>query len=103
MIEFLLAKATMKVTDSRLEYKGSIKLCPKIMTKLGLKEYQKVDVNNKTSGYRITTYILKGKTGDCEINGAAAHLFDPGDVVHINAYGFTDDEKHTPKVYEQRR
>jgi aspartate 1-decarboxylase len=86
---FLYAKIhRMIVTDANLEYEGSITLDQTLMEQAGLLPYQQVDVYNVTRGTRLTTYAIVGPpgAGDCCLNGAAAHLAQPGDRVIVAAY-----------------
>lgn len=101
---FLYAKIhRMIVTDANLEYEGSITLDEGLMEEAGLAPYQQVDVYNVTRGTRLTTYAIVGPrgAGDCCLNGAAAHLVDPGDRVIVAAYCELEEhevEDHRPKI-----
>ena len=89
----------VEVTEANHEYKGSIKLCPNLMQQANLHEWQEVNVNSKYNRSRIKTYVIKGKVGDCELNGGAASFFKKGEKIHINAYGLVDDIKnHKPII-----
>lgn len=96
----LIAKIQeVEVTEAKHEYKGSIKLCPNLMSKADLHQWQEVEVNGKYVKERITTYVIKGEIGDCELNGGAANYFKKGDLIHINAYGLVEDIKnHKPTI-----
>lgn len=101
-IEVLKAKLTTVVTAADLEYRGSITLCPTLCKEMGIREYERVDVNNKTNGNRINTYVIYGKEGACEVNGAAAHLFNEGDVVHVNCFAQVYyDDAFEPVIIER--
>ena len=55
------------------------------------------------NGHRLTTYVIEGERGSgvIGINGAAAHLVSPGDLVIIMAYGQLDEAElaaHRPRV-----
>ena len=54
---------------------------------------QQVDVVDVTNGARLSTYVIAGDRGSGKvgINGAAAHLVHPGDIVIIIAYGLLAD------------
>jgi aspartate 1-decarboxylase len=84
-----------RVTDTNLDYYGSISIDEDIMEKAGLKENQKVDVYNCTNGSRLTTYVITAPPGSGEIimNGAAAHLVNRDDIVIIVAYGLIEEEE----------
>ena len=89
----------VEVTEANVDYKGSITLCPELMAKANLYEWQEVEVNAKHKQARIKTYIIKGDIGDCKLNGGAANYFEKGDKIHINAYGLVDNfYAHKPRI-----
>ena len=94
-IEVLKSKIKkLKIIESNIEYEGSLTLCPLIMKQAGLREYQRVDVNNLTNGNRDNTYILKSKQKDMvAINGALSLRHKQGDIIHVNAYGIIDENE----------
>jgi aspartate 1-decarboxylase len=107
-IEVLISKIRVAtVTKADLEYdRGSITLDPDFMDQAGLHEWQRVDVNNKTTGFRGNTYILAGERGKKEVcaNGALAYHIHKGDKIHINAYGMVDKMEiygHIPIFVEE--
>jgi aspartate 1-decarboxylase len=91
------------VTDSNLDYQGSITIDETLLEKAGIIPYEQVDIYNITNGERFTTYAIIGPKGSgviC-INGAAAHKAKKGDLVIIVSYaGFQDNELEgfKPKV-----
>lgn len=91
------------VTSSDLHYVGSITVDADLLDAADLLPGQQVDVVDVTNGSRLTTYVIPGERGSgilC-INGAAAHLVDPGDIVILIAYGMlADGVAHTyvPRV-----
>lgn len=86
-IEVLKSKIhTATVTEANVDYRGSITISKELMKAANLYPYEKVDVNNTSNGNRITTYVIEGKKGEVCINGAAARLFNEGDIVHILSY-----------------
>jgi len=91
------------VTSSDLHYVGSITVDADLLDAADLLPGQQVDVVDVTNGSRLTTYVIPGDRGSgivC-INGAAAHLVDPGDIVILIAYGMlADGVAHTyiPRV-----
>ena len=92
-----------KVTDSNLEYEGSIAIDANLMKKVGLCNYEKVHVLNLTNGSRLETYVIPDEPGSKSIciNGAAAHLVDPGDRVIILSYcslNVSESDAHTPTI-----
>lgn len=86
------------VTQADLNYVGSITVDVDLLEAADLLPGQQVDVVDCTNGNRLTTYAIPGARGQGEIciNGAAAHLINPGDVVILIAYSqLDDDEAHT--------
>ena len=91
------------VTDSNINYVGSVSIDRDLMDASNLLEYEKVQILNITNGNRLDTYVIEGKRGDGEIciNGAAAHLVSPKDIVIIVSYCDIEHEdlkKHKPSV-----
>jgi len=80
------------VTGSNINYVGSITIDRDLMDAAGLLENEKVHVLNVSNGNRFETYIIPGeeKSGIVCINGAAARLVQPGDIVIIISYGLFD-------------
>jgi len=76
------------VTEARVDYVGSITVDPLLLRAAGILPYTRVDVVNVAQGGRLQTYVIEGRkgSGDCCLNGAAAHLFAPGDLAIIMAY-----------------
>lgn len=84
---FLRAKIhRATVTTADLHYEGSISIDRALCRAAGLLEFEQVDVYNITNGSRFTTYVIYGEPGQIQINGAAAHLAQPGNLVIIAAY-----------------
>ncbi len=91
------------VTEANLDYVGSITIDSDLLDAADLLPGQQVDVVDVTNGARLSTYVIAGDrgSGTVGINGAAAHLVHPGDIVIIIAYGLlTDAEARSrpPKV-----
>lgn len=76
------------VTEANLEYEGSVTISPELLAATGIMENEAVNIWNVTSGTRLETYAITGKPGsrDICINGAAAHLMKPGDIVIIACF-----------------
>lgn len=74
------------VTSADLQYEGSISIDRSLCKAAGLLEFEQVDIYDITNGSRFTTYVIYGEPGQIQINGAAAHLARPGDLVIIAAY-----------------
>ncbi|HEY0214992.1 MAG TPA: aspartate 1-decarboxylase [Cellulomonas sp.] len=81
------------VTQADLHYVGSITVDAHLLAAADLLPGQQVDVVDVTNGARLTTYVIAGEAGSGQvcINGAAAHLVHPGDVVILIAYGMLAD------------
>lgn len=91
------------VTDANLHYEGSVTIDPLLMEAADIVEWEKVDVYDITNGKRLTTYAIGGErgTGVICLNGAAARLIDPGDLVIIVSYAeFSEEERvnHIPRI-----
>lgn len=98
MLKSKIHRAT--VTEADLHYEGSIGIDRALMDAAGMHPYEKVDVLNIANGARISTYIIEqpANSGDIIINGAAAHLFSPDDLVIIICYcNINADEVATHK------
>ena len=92
------------VTSCELGYEGSITIDPTLLEAADILPYEQVDVLNINNGARFTTYAILGKkrgSGQMTINGAAARMVQPGDLVIVCAYGrmeAKDARKHKPRV-----
>lgn len=77
-----------RVTEANLNYMGSITIDEDLMDAAGMLEGEQVHIVNNNNGERFITYIIKGERGSGAIclNGAAARLVQPDDVVIIMAY-----------------
>ena len=91
MLRSKIHRAT--VTETRLDYEGSITIDESLMEKAGMWSGEKVLIANVNNGNRFDTYILPGKrdSGIIAINGAAAHLCNEGDKVIIMGFELTDE------------
>ena len=89
MIEVLKSKLhCVKVTEANLNYMGSITIDEDLMDAANMIAGEKVHIVDNNNGERFETYIIKGERGSgciC-LNGAAARLVQPDDVVIIMAY-----------------
>ncbi len=77
-----------RVTEANLNYMGSITIDEDLMDAAGMLAGEQVHIVNNNNGERFVTYIIKGERGSGSIclNGAAARLVQPDDVVIIMAY-----------------
>lgn len=91
-----------RVTQADLHYEGSITLDPELLEMADILPHEQVDVLDITNGARLTTYAIPGPRGAGEIcmNGAAAHLIQPGDMIIVVSYA--DYEESELKEYEPR-
>jgi aspartate 1-decarboxylase len=83
------------VTDANLNYVGSITIDRDLIEAADIYENEKVQIVNNNNGARFETYVIPGERGSGVVclNGAAARLSHPGDIVIIISYGlFTDEE-----------
>ncbi len=80
------------VTDSNVNYEGSISIATDLMRRADLWVGERVLVTSITNGQRLETYVIEGREGggDIVINGAAAHLIGKGQMVTIMAFALTD-------------
>jgi len=91
------------VTERDVEYEGSLTLDPALMEACDMVPYERVDVYNVSGGNRFSTYLIEGErdSGDCCVNGAAAHLVELGDRLILAAYCSipeADVPTHEPRV-----
>lgn len=86
MLHSKIHRAT--VTQADLHYVGSLTIDRDLMDAAGLRPGQEVDVVDVDNGNRLTTYAIEGErgTGILCINGAAARIISPGDLVIVIAY-----------------
>lgn len=80
------------VTEARPDYEGSIGIDSVLLSAAGIEEYDRVEVYEVENGSRFATYAIRapGGSGTISVNGAAARLVSPGDLVIIAAYGTVD-------------
>lgn len=84
------------VTETRLDYEGSITIDEDLLDRAGIWVGEKVTIADVNNGSRFDTYTLPGKRGSgvIAVNGAAAHLCSEGDKIIIMAYELTDSPIH---------
>lgn len=84
---FLRAKLhRATITSADRDYEGSISIDRALCRAASLLEFEQVDVYNITNGARFTTYVIYGEPGQIQVNGAAALLVRPGDLIIVAAY-----------------
>jgi len=92
--EVLRAKIhRITVTDRNIHYEGSLTLDSGLMEAAGMVSFEKVDVYNVNNGERFSTYVIQGErgSGTCCVNGAAARLAEPGDLLIVASYAQIED------------
>lgn len=92
-----------RVTEANLNYVGSITIDEDILDKVGILPHEKVQIVNNNNGARLETYVIAGERGSKVVclNGAAARLVQPEDIIIIVSYGILSDEElkeFKPKV-----
>lgn len=101
MLKSKIHRAT--VTHAEVDYEGSLTLDPELLAAADILPYEEVHVWNVTRGSRLRTYAIAGRPGDrvvC-VNGAAAHLACPGDLIIVATFTLVSDEaarSHRPRV-----
>ncbi|NKY50233.1 aspartate 1-decarboxylase [Nocardia vermiculata] len=101
MMKSKIHRAT--VTHADLHYVGSVTVDPDLMDAADLLEGEQVCIVDIDNGSRLETYVIAGERGSgvIGINGAAAHLVKPGDLVILIAYGMMDEaelREYQPRV-----
>jgi aspartate 1-decarboxylase len=83
------------VTEADLNYVGSVTIDRTLLEAARMLPGERVDVVDVTNGNRLTTYVIEGEAGTGQIcmNGAAAHLIQPGDIAIIIAYAQMDEDE----------
>jgi aspartate 1-decarboxylase len=77
-----------RVTAADLHYVGSITVDEALLEAAGIEPFERVQVVDIDNGARLETYTIAGKrgSGEVQLNGAAARLVHPGDLVIVMAY-----------------
>jgi aspartate 1-decarboxylase len=90
------------VTQADLHYVGSVTIDSDLLDAADLLPGEQVSIVDITNGARLETYVIPGERGSgvIGINGAAAHLVHPGDLVIIISYAQMDDA--TARAYVPR-
>lgn len=86
MLKSKIHRAT--VTDSDLNYIGSITIDSDLLAAANIREFEMVQVVDINNGARFDTYTLAGASGSgqLQLNGAAARLVEIGDIVIVMSY-----------------
>jgi aspartate 1-decarboxylase len=85
----------IRVTEANLDYHGSITLDPEHCEAAGILPLEFVEVWNKHSGARISTYVILGERGSrcCIVNGAAARTCQRGDELIVCSSIYLDEDR----------
>jgi len=91
------------ITSADLHYEGSLTVDEDLLDAADLVTYEEIQVVNVNNGARFSTYVIPGLRGSgvLQLNGAAARLGHPGDLVILISYGLYDEdaaERHSPRV-----
>jgi aspartate 1-decarboxylase len=91
MLKSKIHRAT--ITDSNLEYEGSLSIDRNLLSAAGLRPFERISVYNINNGERFETYIIEGEPGIIGLNGAAARKGLTGDLIIIAAYVLLEDSE----------
>ena len=100
----LLAKLhRVTVTHSELHYEGSCAIDEDLLDASDIREYQAIDIYNVNNGQRFSTYAIRAERGSgiISVNGAAARLAAPGDLIIIAAFASYNElelQRYQPKL-----
>jgi aspartate 1-decarboxylase len=91
------------VTDAQLHYEGSVTIDINLLQAAEIVDYEQVHILDVNNGNRLITYAIPGppNSGTICINGAAAHLVSPGDLIIICCFAQYDESEianHQPKI-----
>ena len=91
MCKSKIHRATL--TGADLHYEGSLTVDRELMEAADMRPFEKVQVVNVNTGARLETYLIAGEpgSGTVQLNGAAARLGMPGDLVIVISYGDYDE------------
>ena len=86
MLQAKLHRVTVTCAD--LHYEGSCAIDEDLLDATGIREYQQIDIYNINNGARFSTYAIRAQrsSGTISVNGAAARMAAPGDLLIIAAY-----------------
>lgn len=101
MCKSKIHRATL--TGADLSYVGSLTVDRDLMDAADMLPYEQVQVVNVNNGARLETYVIEGERGSgiVQLNGAAARLGVPGDVVIVLTYADFEEKElrgFEPKV-----
>jgi aspartate 1-decarboxylase len=85
----------VRVTSSEPDYEGSIAVDGLLLDAADIRDFERVEIYNRTNGARFATYTIRAESGSgvISVNGAAAHKANVGDIVIICAYGVLEERE----------
>ena len=91
------------ITESNVQYEGSITIDEKLMASAGILDNEKVLIANLNNGSRVESYAISGKWGSgivCANGGAALHNRVGDKVLVMSFCALSDREakRHRPKI-----
>ena len=90
-----------RVTGADLNYEGSIAIDKALCEAADILQFERVEIYNINNGNRFSTYVIYGSEGEVSLNGAAARMVHPGDLIIIASYSeYSEEEvdKQLPKI-----
>ncbi len=79
------------VTRADLHYEGSCGIDPELMRLADIVPGEQLHIVNVSNGSRAITYAIEGGPGEITLNGAMAHIGEPGDLVILITYASVDE------------
>lgn len=91
------------VTERDVDYEGSLSLDGELLEAADLLPFERIEVYDVDNGNRFATYLIEAPrgSGQCCVNGAAAHLVAVGDKLILAAYASVDEadvRRHRPRL-----
>lgn len=85
----------VEVTDTSLNYEGSLAIAADLMDLVGLRPYERILIGNTANGERFETYAIPAPAGSktISLNGATARLGKPGDILTIMSFAVVDERE----------
>lgn len=81
------------VTRADLHYEGSCSIDPALMKLADIVVGEQLHIVNVNNGSRAVTYAIEGEPGEVALNGAMAHIGEPGDLVILITYASVDEDE----------
>lgn len=85
----------VRVTDSRLDYEGSVAVDGRLLDAADIHAYERIEVYNISNGERFSTYAIRAQDGSgiISVNGAAAHKAKPDERIIICSYAVIEERE----------